>query len=79
MIYTEKQRQKMIENLADSDCSEAEIQQIMTAIDNDNAKELASLIEKHREELLERFHHSKQCLDCIDYFTYQFAKTFENK
>ncbi len=65
------------ENLAAAGCSEEEIRQMLEAISAGDRRRLTTLTEAHRSKLLEQYRYSKRCLDCLDYFTFEFEKTIE--
>lgn len=75
MGYTEKDRNSMRENLLAAGCSETEIGAIMTAMECGDKKGLGALVDAHRKDLLEQFHSCKQCIDCMDYFTYKYQNS----
>lgn len=67
-------RKKIIENLKDCDCSEEEIADFMKALDEDCECRALDLLEHHREALLEQFHKSGACINCLDYLVFQIKK-----
>lgn len=61
-------KEKILENLLDAGCSEATIAGYFEAMEAGNKKAALAHLEKHREKLLEQFHKSSSCIDCLDYF-----------
>lgn len=75
----EPSREKILQNLKDCDCDEGIIRCIMDAVDADRTGQALELLAKHRQELLDRFHRSKSCIDCLDYLVYQMEKEPKEK
>lgn len=73
-IQTDAQREKLLQNLRDADCSEQEIADFLTALDRGCQKKALAVLARHRQTLLEQFHHSKRCIDCLDYLVCQMEK-----
>lgn len=61
-------KEKVIENLRDAGCDEETIASYFEAVDKKDHKAAMACLEKHREKLLELFHKSSSCIDCLDYF-----------
>lgn len=72
-VYT-MTKEKIIENLRDAGCDETMIANYFKAIDAGDREAALVCLEKHREKLLEQFHKSCSCIDCLDYFLMQSEK-----
>lgn len=64
-------KEKMAQNLRDAGCEEVTILAYFQAIESGDKKSAMRLIAAHREKLLEQFHKSCSCIDCLDYFVTQ--------
>lgn len=71
---TEESEGKIIQNLKDAGCDEQCISDIMAAWENGRTEQVLRLLSSHRAELLNRFHKSKNCIDCLDYLVFQIEK-----
>lgn len=62
---------KMIQNLKAAGCGKTQIASIMAEWNNGHTTQALRLLENHRKALLNRFHKSKECIDCLDYLVFQ--------
>lgn len=60
--------ERIVATLRDAGCTEETIAQYLAACDAGDEKKARLLIEAHRKTLLEQFHKSCSCIDCLDYF-----------
>lgn len=68
---TETDRNKIIGNLRDAACGEAEIQACVAALEQGSSRQALWVLERHRQVLLDRYHRCKACIDCLDYLMTQ--------
>ncbi len=66
-MQTGNAREKIIQNLKDCDCDDAIIEDFMEKFDSGQKKEALAILQKHREDLLDRFHRCDDCICCLDY------------
>lgn len=71
-------KEKILENLRDAGCDEQIISEYLGAMEAGNKKAAMACLDKHREKLLEQFHKSSGCIDCLDYFVIK-AEKEENR
>lgn len=64
---TETARDKIICNLRDAGCGEAEIAACLSALERGCYQRALCVLEGHRQVLLDRYHQCKGCIDCLDY------------
>lgn len=69
------EKEKIIENLADSGCDSCFIADFMQT--SELRKQL-KMLEKHREKLLDIYHKDAKKLDCLDYLIYHIKKSERN-
>ncbi len=62
------------ENLTDAGVSSIEAESILDCIRTGNMRAAEKLIGSNRRKQLERIHESQQCIDRLDYLSYQLAK-----
>ena len=60
-------------------CGEAEIEMILSSIQNGDRKNTEKLIAKCRKKQLDRLHDSQTCIDRLDYLSYQLGRDKELK
>lgn len=74
---TETARNKIIGNLRDAECGEAEIQACVAALEQGSSRQALWVLERHRQVLLDRYHHCRKCIDCLDYLMTQLEQRRE--
>ena len=70
-MNTEKE---IAENLLAAGCGEAEIESILSSIQKGDRKSTEKLIAACRKKQLDRLHDSQDCIDRLDYLSYQLSK-----
>lgn len=70
-MQTEKE---IRENLIDAGCSRNETEAIIGCILQGKTKEADRLIEESRKKQLKLIHESQQCIDRLDYLSWQMKK-----
>ncbi len=75
MTGTGMDPEQISQNLSDAGCSEEMIRGIIKAAASGNYRKMNAMVDEHRKQLLEQYRNSKRCIDCLDYFTYQFDKS----
>ena len=73
MTFADK-TEKLTQNLIDAGCSQTEIRSFLTLIKGGHIKQALDLLAVHRQALLDEFHRSKSCIDCLDYLVFQLEK-----
>ena len=73
-MFKVNSKQHIIQNLRDADCDQKVIEDILQAVDKGCKNQALALLAEHRQLLLEQFHHSKYCIDCLDYLVVQIEK-----
>jgi hypothetical protein len=71
MMQTEKE---IRENLIDAGCSNSETDAILGCILQGKTKEADRLIGESRKKQLKLIHESQQCIDRLDYLSWQMKK-----
>lgn len=71
---TETARDKIICNLKDAGCGEADITMCVSALERGCNRQALCVLERHRQALLEQYHRCKKCIDCLDYLMAQLEK-----
>lgn len=66
-----KQKEAVIQNLADAGCSRESIEEYLALEENGTVKAQLVLLEKHRKALLHAVHENQKKIDCLDYLIYQ--------
>lgn len=69
-----KENDKLIQGLKDAGCSPDEISKFISKWENGQQRQAIQLLEEHRKLLLDQFHRSKSCIDCLDYLVFQMEK-----
>lgn len=69
-----KTEKEIAENLLAAGCGEAEIESILSSIQNGDRKSTEKLIAACRKKQLDRLHDSQACIDRLDYLSYQLSK-----
>ena len=69
-----KQTDKITQNLKDAGCTPAEISDFLEKWKSGKQKQALQLLSEHRKRLLNQFHKSKDCIDCLDYLVFQMEK-----
>ena len=64
---TKTARDKIICNLRDAGCEDAEIAACLSALEHGCHRQALGVLERHRQRLLDRYHQCKCCIDCLDY------------
>ena len=64
----------IVQNLRDAGCSERDISSIMNCYREGNQRKMEKLIAACRKKQLERLHDSQNCIDRLDFLSYQLAK-----
>lgn len=64
----------IVQNLKDAGCCDIQINEFIRRIQDGDLDSGLKLLEEHREQLLESFHKSKDCIDCLDYLVYKIGK-----
>ncbi len=67
-------REKLLENLRDAGCTEAEIRAFLAALDGGRKQEALAVLAGHRQALLRQFHRCSDCIGCLDYLVMQIQK-----
>lgn len=75
MDYVTKKRSATIENLKDAGCNEDFIEQFMAAAEQGRTKALFTLLEGHRNSLLDAVHTNQKKIDLLDYLVFQMKKS----
>ena len=77
--YSNRYGIAIAENLLAAGCGEAEIEMILSRIQNGDRKNTEKLIAKCRKKQLDRLHDSQTCIDRLDYLSYQLGRDKELK
>lgn len=64
-------KEAVVQNLRDAGCSPDTIRCFMGYFDRGDWKDQISLLEEHRESILNRVHEEERQIDCLDYLVYQ--------
>lgn len=64
-------KEAVVQNLRDAGCSLDAIRRFMGYFDKGEWKDQLSLLEEHRESILNRVHEEEKQIDCLDYLVYQ--------
>ena len=64
-------KEAVVQNLRDAGCSLDTIRCFMGYFDKGDWKDQLSLLEEHRESILDRVHEEERQIDCLDYLVYQ--------
>lgn len=64
-------KEAVVQNLRDAGCSPDTIQCFMGYFDQGDWKDQLSLLEEHRESILNRVHEEERQIGCLDYLVYQ--------
>lgn len=67
-------RAALIQNLVDAGCRQPEIDSFMHFYDSKEEEQQIKLLEKQREDLLQRVHTEEKKISCLDYLLYQIQK-----
>ena len=67
-------RAALIQNLVDAGCKQTEIDSFMHFYDCKEEEQQIKLLEKQREDLLQRVHTEEKKISCLDYLLYQIQK-----
>lgn len=78
-MYKDNTEEHILRNLEDAGCDENEIRAIMRALENGERKRALAMLAKHRQALLDSFHKSKYCIDCLDYLVNGMEKGSESR
>ena len=65
--------QRLVRNLQDAGCEEADIQQFLKLGHEGRQRDQLRLLAAHRAALLEQLHVSQRQIDCLDYLVYQMS------
>ena len=66
--------EEIIENLRDAGCEESEVRAIITLCREHDIAQAEKLIAGCRRKQLDRMHASQQCIDRLDYLSFQLSK-----
>lgn len=69
-IKVNKNNEKIIQNLKDADCSDSDIELILSLKQTGKHFELLRLLSKHRKNLLDMLHKNQKQIDCLDYLIF---------
>lgn len=64
-------KEAVVQNLRDAGCSPDTIRCFMGYFERGDWKDQLSLLEVHRESILNRVHEEERQIDCLDYLVYQ--------
>lgn len=67
----------LIQNLRDAGCSLDTIEAFLGCWREEQEGEQISLLNNHRQQLLENLHKEEKCIDCLDYLLYQLRRRRE--
>lgn len=73
-IYTEEEIKV---NMKDAGFSNGEIKDFLKLMKQGNEKQAFRILGKHRDELLENLHKTRDSISCIDYLTYRISEEKE--
>ena len=71
------EQMELAEILKDAGCEREEIENIVSLYLQGDMKRIEKLIRKARREQLEKIHEYQQCIDRLDYFSYQFLNSYK--
>lgn len=66
--------QAVLQNLEDAGCDLKTVKEFLTLDGEGKTGEQLRLLERHRQQLLERVHREEKKIDCLDYLVYQLNK-----
>lgn len=70
-IYTEEE---ITVNMNDAGFSDMEIRDFLKLMKQGNEKQAYRILGRHRDELLETLHKTRDSISCIDYLTYRISE-----
>lgn len=73
-IYTEEE---ITVNMNDAGFSDNEIRDFLKLMEQGSEKQAFRILGKHRDELLEILHKTRDSINCIDYLTYRISEEKE--
>lgn len=72
-------RAEIEQNLKDAGCNEGTIKQFFQYEDKNWENEQITLLEKHRENLLNQIHNKEKKIYCLDYLIFQIKKKQDSR
>lgn len=66
--------QAVLQNLEDAGCDLKTVKEFLMLDGEGKTGEQLRLLERHRQQLLERVHREEKKIDCLDYLVYQLNK-----
>ena len=66
--------QDIIQNLKDAGCNNKQIQELLELYKQGQKEKVHKILEKHRENILDKVHRNEKEINCIDYFIYRMDK-----
>lgn len=67
-------REALIQNLVDAGCKQTDIETFLRFYDCKEEEQQIRILEKQREDLLQRVHTEEKKISCLDYLLYQIQK-----
>ncbi len=64
-------KNNIISNLKDADCTQDTIEQVLTMEESGNIKGLLKILYKHKKNLLDSLHKKNKQIDCLDYLIFK--------
>lgn len=64
-------KNNIISNLKDADCTQDTIEQVLTMEESGNIKGLLKILHKHKKNLLDSLHKKNKQIDCLDYLIFK--------
>lgn len=68
-------REALIENLRDAGCNDKQINEFLVCLEQAQTTRQLSMLNRHRQCLLDNLHKEEQCIDCLDYLLYHIQRT----
>ena len=69
----------LIQNLCDAGCDSQMIEQFLDSLRQENIRESAFLLRRHRSALLDMVHSGQKKIDCLDYLIYQMKQALSQQ
>lgn len=70
-MWCDETKEKIVRNLTDAGCKQQEIEDFLSALAQGDKCGAMKILTAHRQDLLDQFHKSKDCIDCLDYLVFQ--------
>ena len=74
-MQSEREKKKLKEELKEAGLSKPAADAVVEKLEAGDEAGAMALLDAHREKLIERFHQSRECIDCVDYLVYQLQKS----